>query len=211
MKNNEIKTGLKAPSTHRNSDAIQLFISALIPFLGLNENWKKYFKFDWSSDYISLKERDEYKSVVFKRFRIFKEAVITQELKDRLQRCIADKDKCEADKNEKHSRYEYFCKLLAPLFDKYNSDVFYISYTLDEVIEVSLKNSSSFIASAKIYHSGKIQPPKFSIGYERYSMSFDYVQNWIASNKQRNDDILLAAKNLIAQLPAEFFTNENDK
>lgn len=213
----KINTGLMVPNREWASDQskekYQKFKTNMAKVLGLPDDWDKYLSFDTSNDYISLKDKSGYKAIVFRKFARNREALIDQDLLDRLNEFILLSKETEERRIKEHDKREFYSELSLPVRQKYTSDEWTL-YVDNKGIELTLRSKEYMYyrdyGKCYILFSGEITAPIFDVSFPYRNATIaslsEYMQQWIDSNKPLADQIINKANEIKAELPAEFFT-----
>ncbi len=225
MKQKDINTGIIVPKTDRwayytdkDREDRKNFEESIVKFLELPENWKDYFKFDSSSDFITLQDTDHYKAEVFRRFKKGKTATIPADLKERLADQIKYKERNKKAATDKAGREANYKSLIGYMLEQNSPEnEWHLSYyNENDGLHISLmektinwRDETEMKDVAKVYikHTGEIKEPSFYCSF-RYSASITETKNWLSKWQPYHDKIMAKAEEIKAQLPAEFFTIE---
>ncbi len=212
-----INTGIITPNPSRYSYTDQdrkdndNFKKEIGLLLGIPEDSNKYFEWDSSSDYISLKEKGSYKQRLFRRFKRGKEAVISEELMEDIKEHIEIIDQKNSDAKTREEAYQYFKKMIQDILEPLNSDTLNVYYYYSGVsIELRhLKRSEltylDKITNVTIGHDSNISEPQFLI-HTRYTEKISVIKAWLQENEEYYTQIMQKAQEVKEMLPEAYFT-----
>lgn len=205
MKKEVIQLGIKTPVVSKyagnNDTAMAAFIVAVCGKIGLPDNWKNYFSFKNTSDFIVLQEKGYYNSQRFRRFKKREDATISQENIDSIFEYIKTKDEIEKQNIDKIKRTEYFENLLSPICTAHTNDEWAVRYGDNNTgLTIVLKDADEKI---QIRHNGMIPAPQFFM-YRNY-ISIKEAQEWLNENQLIHEKLVTKANEIKEQLPKEFF------